>query len=104
MVGVQLMDMLLKLLLEIGNIILNRMFARHRPTMCLILIGIRVLVLVDIGSKVDIWWSIILFDFLVLLDNLDATDCFRDKFGLPRSYHKIDDMNQYILSVSLPCG
>ena len=67
MVGVKLMDMLLKPLLEIGNIILDRMVARYRPTMCLILVGIRVLVLVDIGSEVDIWWSIILFPFLSFL-------------------------------------
>ena len=104
MVGVQLMDMLLKPLLEIGNIILDIMVAKHRPTICLILIGIGVLVLVDIVSEVDIRWSIIRFFFLVLLDNLDADDCFHDTLGLLRSYQKIDDMNQYILSVSLPCG
>ena len=85
MVGVQLMDMLLKPLLEIGNIILDIMVAKHRPTICLILIGIGVLGLVDIVSEVDIRWSIIRFFFLVLVDNLDSDDCFHDTLGLLRS-------------------
>ena len=55
MFDVQLMEFLLQPLFDIGNIILDTMVAIHRPTMWIILIGISMLELLDLGSKVEIW-------------------------------------------------
>ena len=64
MIGVQFSSMFLQNFIDIGNDILDIMVARHRPTIWLVFIGIRLPELVDIGSKVDIWRTIIFFNFL----------------------------------------
>ena len=72
--------------------------------MWLIFVGITMPEFVDLGSKIDILWAIRRFFFLVLLDSSGVSDRFNDTLLLPRIYHKIVDMNQYIFPVSLPCG
>ena len=61
--------------------------------MWIILIRIRVSEFVNPGSKVDIQWSIRILRFLVLLDSVDAADCFHDTLGLTRNYQKTIDTN-----------
>ena len=66
LVGVQLMVILIKHLLDVGNNILYVMVSIYIPTMLLILIGIRVLELVNLGSEVYTQWAIIILRFLSL--------------------------------------
>ena len=104
MVGVQLMAMLLQHLLNVGNHIIDVMVIIHRPTTRPVFIGISMTELVYIGSKVDIWWDIRLFRFIVPLESVDTTDLFHDTLGFPIKYHKNFNMNQDIFPVSLPYG
>ena len=80
------------------------MVSRHMPTICLIFIGIRVPGLVDIGYEVDIWWTIRIFCYLVLIKFVDVDDGLYDPLGFTRSYQKIINTNQNIFPVYLPCG
>ena len=60
------MVILIKHLLDVGNNILYVMVSIYIPTMLLILIGIRVLELVNLGSEVYTQWAIIILRFLSL--------------------------------------
>ena len=78
------------------------MVTRHRATTWIIFIGIRVPKLVDLGSKLDIWWKMRIFSFIVLLKSVDNSDGLYDALGSPRSYQKTFNMKQKKFTVSLP--
>ena len=101
MIGVILVAMFLWPFLGVCNDILGIMVPRHRPTMWIIYIGIRVPKLVDLGSEVDIWWTKRLFRFLIIFKFVYATYVLHDALGFPISYQKIDNMNQNIFPVPL---
>ena len=82
------MDIIIQPFLDVVNDILYIIISRHRPVMWIIFVGIRVLELMDIGSKIDISWTIIIFRFLVLLNSVDASDGLHYALGCIRSYHK----------------
>ena len=94
--------MFLHPLLDVGNDIIDIMVTRYMPTMWLIFIGISGTELVDFFSEVDIWWTINIFRFLVLLKSVDTTGGLHDDLGSPISYHKIVNTNQNIFPISLP--
>ena len=104
MIGVQFMNRFIKPFLDVKNDILDIIVARHRLTMWLIFICVRVPELLGIGSKVEIWWNIILFCLLVLLQFVVTADGLHYSFLLLRRYQKIFITNQTIFPVSLPCG
>ena len=104
MIGFQLAAIFLQPFFGVGNDVLDIMVAIHRPTMWVVFVGIRVPELLDIGSEVEIWWTIKLFRFLVLLKSVYTADGFHDSLGLPISYQKVANTNQNIFPVSLPCG
>ena len=89
MVGFQLLAMLIQPLLNVGNNILDIMVARHGPTMWLILIGIRVSELVDLGSEVYIRWAIIILRFIIFLDSIAADDNFHGTLESRRIHQNI---------------